>query len=103
MAGLIPRLRLCVSGPHDRQGACAARQRHPVLPRVTSAIDRSDGQAAPVHHAEPRIAPSKLVSINSKSKTATDSATVGGQLTNNKAHNVMRYDGMISVRSSCLQ
>src|SRR5262249_3181850 len=38
-----------------------------------------------------------LVSINSKSKTATDCATVGPQLMNNKAHNVMRYDGMIMV------
>jgi hypothetical protein len=33
-----------------------------------------------------------LVPINSKSKTATDCATVGPQLTNNKAHNVTRYD-----------
>src|SRR6516164_6825014 len=45
----------------------------------------------------PLIAPSRLVSINSKSKTATDCATVGPQLTNNKAHNVTRYDGMIMV------
>src|SRR6266446_1087957 len=45
----------------------------------------------------PRIAPSRLVSINSKSKTATDCATVGPQLTNNKAHNVTRYDRMIIV------
>src|SRR5262249_39473933 len=44
-----------------------------------------------------RIAPSKLVSINSKSKTATDCATVGTQLTNNKAHNVTRYDRMIML------
>src|SRR5262245_3980269 len=41
--------------------------------------------------------PSKLVSINSKSKTATDCATVGPQLTNNKAHNVTRYDRIIMV------
>src|SRR6516225_10444636 len=45
----------------------------------------------------PLIAPSKLVSINSKSKTATDCATVGPQLANNKAHNVTTYDGMIMV------
>src|SRR5215471_10376649 len=45
----------------------------------------------------PLTAPSRLVSINSKSKTATDCATVGPQLTNNKAHNVTRYDGMIMV------
>src|SRR6516165_4663203 len=45
----------------------------------------------------PRIAPSRLVSINSKSKTATDCATVGPQLTNNKAHNVTRYDRMIMI------
>src|SRR6516162_4163518 len=45
----------------------------------------------------PLIAPSRLVSINSKSKTATDCATVGPQLTNTKAHNVTRYDGMIMV------
>jgi hypothetical protein len=38
------------------------------------------------------LAPSRLVSINSKSKTATDCATVGPQLTNNKVHNVTRYD-----------
>src|SRR5262252_3888224 len=45
----------------------------------------------------PRIAPSRLVSINSKSKTAIDCATVGPQLTNNKAHNVTRYDRMIML------
>jgi hypothetical protein len=41
--------------------------------------------------------PFRLASINSKSKTATDCATVGPQLTNNKAHNVTRYDRMIMV------
>jgi len=35
--------------------------------------------------------------INSKSKTAIDCATVGSQLTNNKAHNVTRYDRMIML------
>src|SRR5215831_9385674 len=45
----------------------------------------------------PLIAPSRLVSINSKSKTATDCAAVGPQLTNNKAQNVSRYDGIIMV------
>src|ERR1700746_2098151 len=45
----------------------------------------------------PLIAPSRLVSINSKSKTATDCATVGPQLTHNKAHNVTRYDRTIIV------
>jgi len=41
--------------------------------------------------------PFRLASINSKSKTATDCATVGPQLTINKVHNVTRYDGMIMV------
>src|SRR5262249_13630413 len=45
----------------------------------------------------PLTAPSRLVSINSKPKTATDCLTVGPQLTNNKAHNITRYDGMIMV------
>src|SRR5262249_14214312 len=45
----------------------------------------------------PRVAPSKLVSINSKSNTATDCATVGPQLTNNKAHSATTYDRMIMV------
>src|SRR5262245_25885402 len=43
------------------------------------------------------MAPSRLVSISSKSKTATDCATVGPQLTNNTAHSVTRYDRMIML------
>jgi hypothetical protein len=36
----------------------------------------------------------RLVSINSKSKTATVCATVGPHMTNSKAHDIARYDGM---------
>ena len=67
------------SGARHEEFACVAR-----LSIITK--DRSgSGQA-------PRIAPSMLVSINSKSKTATDCATAGPQLTNNTAHNATRYD-----------
>src|SRR4029077_18998239 len=76
--------RMVKSGARHEEFACVAR-----LSIITK--DRSgSGQA-------PRIAPSMLVSINSKSKTTTDCATVGPQLTNNKAHNVTRYDRMIMV------
>ena len=64
-------------------------------PTTTSAV--VDSRAYGYRACRGRIAPSRLVSINSKSKTATDCATVGPQLTNNKAHNVTRYDGMIMV------
>src|SRR5215831_2809286 len=64
-------------------------------PTTTSAV--VDSRAYGYRACRGRIAPSRLVSINAKSKTATDCATVGPQLTNTKAHNVTRYDGMIMV------
>src|SRR5262245_65885660 len=64
-------------------------------PTTTSAV--VDSRAYGYRACRGRIAPSRLVSINSKSKTATDCATAGPQLTNNKAHNVTTYDEMIMV------
>src|SRR5215472_11796196 len=64
-------------------------------PTSTSAV--VDSRAYGYRACRGRIAPSRLVSINSKSKTATDCAAVGPQLTNNKAHNATTYDGMLMV------
>jgi hypothetical protein len=41
----------------------------------------------------PLISPSRLVSINSKSNTATVCASVGPQTTRSKAHDTIRYVG----------
>src|SRR5262245_65960872 len=74
----------------DERKAARVPQQLPQLIAQTASRSCSSGRA-------PRITPSRLVSINSKSKTAIDSATVGPQLTNNKAHNVARCDRIIVV------